>query len=70
MFGAECSSVVERLFVVRWLVRSIPPEGPIDLTLVLASAPSRFNKGHGMYCPVCGMVYIKDRLMLFGKTSS
>ena len=28
-----------------------------------------FNKKHGMYNPVCGMVHIKDPLLLIGKSS-
>ena len=31
--GASCSSVLERLFVVRWAVGSIPRGGPIELFL-------------------------------------
>ena len=27
------------------------------------------NKGRGMRCPVCGMVYIKDLLLLIEKSS-
>ena len=27
------------------------------------------NKGHGMYNPVCGMVHIKELLLLIGKSS-
>ena len=28
-----------------------------------------FNKGHGMCYPVCGMVHIKEPLLLIGKSS-
>ena len=28
-----------------------------------------FNKGRGMYYPVCGMVHIKEPLLLIGKSS-
>ena len=27
------------------------------------------NKGHGMYYPVCGMIHIKEPLLLIGKSS-
>ena len=27
------------------------------------------NKGRGMYYPVCGMMHIKESLLLFGKSS-
>ena len=28
-----------------------------------------FNKGRGMYYPVCGMMHIKEPLLLIGKSS-
>ena len=28
-----------------------------------------FNKGHGMFYPVCGMMHIKEPLLLIGKSS-
>ena len=28
-----------------------------------------FNKGHGTQCPVCGMVHIKDPLLLIDNSS-
>ena len=28
-----------------------------------------YNKGRGMCCPVCGMVHIKEPLLLIGKSS-
>ena len=34
-----------------------------------ASVPRRVNKGRGMCYPVCGMVYIKEPLLLIGKSS-
>ena len=43
--------------MVRWLVGLILHGGPIDLLLVLASAP---RLDHGMCSPVCGVVHIKD----------
>ena len=51
--------------------RRIDPSwgGPIDLFLVPASAPRLVNKGHGMIYPVCGMVHIKEPLLLIGKSS-
>ena len=38
--------------------------GPIELFLVTASAPRL-----GMCYPVCGMVHIKEHLLLIGKSS-
>ena len=40
--------------MVRWVVRSILHDGPIELFLYLAS---------GIYYPVCGMVHIKEPLL-------
>ena len=37
--------------------------GPIELFLIPASAP-RGNKGHGMCYTACGMVHIKEPLLL------
>ena len=46
--------------MVRWVVGSILHGGPIELFLVPASAPSY---------PVCGMVHIKEPLLLIRKSS-
>ena len=66
---ARCSSVV-RAFVHGAIGRRIDPSwgGPIELFLVPASAPRR-NKGRGMCYPICGMVHIKEPLLLIGKSS-
>ena len=37
--GPRCSSVVECLFMVRWVIRSMPHNGPIELFLVPVSVP-------------------------------
>ena len=42
---------------------------PIELFLVPASAPRLVYKGRGMCYPVCGMVHIKEPLLLIGKSS-
>ena len=55
--------------MVRWVVGSIPHVGPIEIFIVLASAPRLVNKGRGMCYPVCGMVHIKEPLLLIGKSS-
>ena len=55
-----------------WCDRSsVDPSGsgPIELFLVPANAPRRCNKGRGMCYPVCGMVHIKEPLLLIGKSS-
>ena len=53
--------------MVRWVVGSILHGGPIELFLVPASAAR--NKGRGMCYPVCGMVHIKEPLLLIEKSS-
>ena len=67
--GARYSSVV-RAFAHGAIGRRIDPSwgGPIELFLVPASAPRR-NKGRGMCYPICGMVHIKEPLLLIGKSS-
>ena len=39
LMGARCSSLVECLFMVWWVVGSIPHGGPIDLFLMATSVP-------------------------------
>ena len=62
--GARCSSVV-RAFTHGVMGRRIDPSWgePIELFLDWC------NKGHGMCYPVCGMVHIKEPLLLIGKSS-
>ena len=55
--------------MVRWVVRSILHGGPIELILVPASTHDWYNKGCGMCYLVCGMVHIKEPLLLTGKSS-
>ena len=60
--GARCSSVVRAFMGHR-----IDPSwnGHIELFLV----PHWFNKGLGVCHPVCGMMHIKEPLLLIGKSS-
>ena len=60
-----------RAFTHGAMGRRIDPSwgGPIELFLVPASAPRLGNKGCGMCYPVCGMVHIKEPLLLIGKSS-
>ena len=43
--------------------------GPIEPFLVQPVFHDWGNKGCGMFYPVCGMVHIKDPLLLIGKSS-
>ena len=59
----------EHSLTVRWVVGYILHGGPIELFLVPANALRLGNKGRGMYYPVCGMMHIKEPLLLIGKSS-
>ena len=59
--GAGRSSEVERSLMVRWVVGSILPFQPV--------LHNWCNKGCGMCYPVCGMVHIKEPLVLIDKSS-
>ena len=50
--------------MVRWVVGSISHSGPTERFLDWC------NKGRGMYYPLCGIVHIKDPLLLIGKSST
>ena len=60
-----------RAFAHGAMGRRIDPSwaGPIELFLVPASVYDWCNKGHGMCYPVCGMLHIKEPLLLIGKSS-
>ena len=58
------SSEVKRSLMVRWVVGSILHG--VDPQLVLHNW---CNKGRGMCYPVCGMVHIKEPLLLIDKSS-
>ena len=60
-----------RAFAHGVMGRRIDPPwgGPIELFLVPASAPLWCNKGRAMYYPVCGMMHIKEPLLLIEKSS-
>ena len=66
----KCSSGV-RAFAHGAMGRRIDPSwgGPIELFLVSTSLHDWCNKGHGMCYPVCGMVHIKEPLLLIEKSS-
>ena len=68
--GARCSSVV-RAFAHGVMGRRIDPSwgGPIELFLVQSVLHDWCNKDCGMCYPVCGMVDIKEPLLLIGKNS-
>ena len=56
-------------FMMRWVVGSILHGGPIELFLIPASAPRLVHQDRGMCYPVCGMMHIKEPLLLIGKSS-
>ena len=68
--GAGGSSEVERSLMVRWVVGTIlhgvDPLGYFSFQPVIHDW---CNKGRGMCYPVCGMVHIKEPLLLIDKSS-
>ena len=56
--------------MVRWVVGSIlHGVDPLSYFPFQAVFHDWFNKGRGMYYPVCGMMHIKEPLLLIGKSS-
>ena len=55
--------------MARWVVGSIPHGGHIELFLVKPVLHDWCNKGCGRCYPVCGMVHIKEPLLLIEKSS-
>ena len=68
--GAGRSSEIERSLMVRWVVGSIlHGVDPLSYFSVQPVLHDWCNKGRGMCYPVCGMVHIKEPLLLIGKSS-
>ena len=68
--GAGRSSEVERSLMVRWVIGSIlHGVDPLSYFLFHPVLHDWCNKGHGMCYPVCGMVHIKEPLLLICKSS-
>ena len=70
VWGAGRSSEVERSLVVRWVVGSIlHGVDPLSYFSFQPVLHDWCNKGRGMCYPVCGMVHIKEPLLLIDKSS-
>ena len=68
--GAGRSSEVERSLMVRWVVGSIlHGVDPLSYFSFQPVLDDWCNKGCGMCYPVCGMVHIKEPLLLIDKSS-
>ena len=68
--GAGRSSEVERSLMVRWVVGSIlHGVDPLSYFSFRPVLHDWCNKGRGMCYPVCGMVHIKEPLLLIDKSS-
>ena len=68
--GTGRSSEVERSLMVRWVVGSIlHGVDPLSYFSFQPVIHDWCNKGCGMYYPVCGMVHIKEPLLLIDKIS-
>ena len=69
-FGAGRSSEVERSLMVRWVVGSIlHGVDPLSYFSFQPVLHDWCNKGRGMCYPVCGMVHIKEPLLLIDNSS-
>ena len=70
MTGARCSSVV-RAFTHGAMGLLIDPSwgDPLSYFSFQPVLHDWCNKGRGMYYPVCGMMHIKEPLLLIGKSS-
>ena len=70
LFRVGRSSEVERSLMVRWVVGSIlHGVEPLSYFLFQPVLHDWCNKGGGMSYPVCGMVHIKEPLLLIDKSS-
>ena len=70
MDGAGRSSEVERSLMVRWVIGSIlHGVDPLSYYSFQPVLHDWCNKGHGMCYPVCGMVHIKEPLLLINNNS-
>ena len=68
--GAGSSSEVEHSHLVRWVVGSIlHGVDPLSYFSFQTVLHDWCNKGIGMCYPVCGMVHIKEPLLLIDKSS-
>ena len=68
--GAGRSSEVERSLMVRWVVGSIlQGVDPLSYFSFQPVLHNWCNKGCGMCYPVCGMMHIKEPLLLIDKSS-
>ena len=68
--GSGRSSEVERSLMVRWVVGSIlHGVDPLSYFSFQPVLHDWCNKGRGMCYPVCGMVHIKEPLLLIDKSS-
>ena len=68
--GAGRNSEVERSLMERWVVGSIlHGVDPLSYFSFQPVIHDWCNKGRGMCYPVCGMVHIKEPLLLIGKSS-
>ena len=72
LLQSGCSSEVECSLMVRWVIGSIlHGVDPLSYFSFQPVLHDWCNKSHGMVCAIlCGMVHIKEPLLLIGKSSS
>ena len=66
LLGVERNSVVEYPLLVYQIAGLSPLVDPLNYFSLWPVHHSYCSKGRGMCYPVCGMVYIKDHLLLIG----
>ena len=68
--GRDVAPWLERSLMVRWVVGSIlHGVDPLSYFSLQPVLHDWCNKGRGLCYPVCGMVHIKEPLLLIGKSS-
>ena len=67
--GVQYNSMVECLLMVQWVIGLIPLVKPLSYFSFQPVLHNWCNKGWGMYYPLCGMVCIKEFLLLNRKSS-
>ena len=55
--------------IIEWFLQIDPHGAPIELFLLPPVLHNWCNKDHSIYYPVCGMVHIKEPLLLIDKSS-
>ena len=55
--------------MVQWIVRLMPHGDATEVVTFQSVRHNWCNRGHGMWYPVCGIVHVKDPLLLIIKSA-